>query len=74
MYWVGAGLVKIKVRHSDKEQNIATLHEGEHFGEISLLYECKRSATVTSTNYQTLAYISAPRLREVISEFPEFET
>jgi len=38
-----------------------------------MIYKCKRSATVVSSNYNTFARIVKPRFREVISEFPEYE-
>lgn len=75
MYFVGTGHCRVKVRdHNGREQFICQLKEGDHFGEISLIYKCKRSATVTSSNYNTFARIYKPRFREVISEFPEYET
>ena len=64
----------VKVRdHNGREQVIKILGEGDHFGEIALIYKCKRSATVISSNYNTFARILKPRFREVISEFPEYE-
>ena len=75
MMWVGSGSVKVKVRdHNGREQTVDTLYEGAHFGEISVLYECKRSASVISSNYQTLCRLIRPKFQEVISEFPEWET
>lgn len=75
MFFVGSGHCRVKVRdQNQREINIGTLNEGDHFGEISLIYNCKRSATVTSSNYNTLARIIKPRFREIISEFPEYET
>lgn len=53
---------------------ISILNPGDHFGEIALIYKCKRSATVVSSNYNTFARILKPRFREVVSEFPEYET
>ena len=71
MYYVGTGHCRVEVRdHNGKIQKRDNLHEGDHFGEISLLYKCKRTATVISSNYNTFARILKPRFREVISEFP----
>ena len=38
-----------------------------------MIYQCRRSATVISGQYNTFARITRPRFRELISEFPEFE-
>ena len=74
MYFVGTGHCKVKVRDQNgNEQWCGTLNEGDHFGEIAMIYKCKRSATVYSSNYNTFASIDKPRFREVISEFPEYE-
>lgn len=75
MYWVGTGHCKVKVRDSNgREEVIGTLNEGDHFGEVALIYGCKRTATVISSNYNTFARILKPRYREVIADFPEYET
>ena len=75
MYFVGTGHCKVKVRdHNGRQQMIGLLNEGDHFGEISLIYKCKRSATVISSNYNTFARVWKHRFREIVSEFPEYET
>ena len=49
MYWVGHGKVKVRVHdHNGREITIGNLTNGQHFGEISLLYLCNRSADVIS--------------------------
>lgn len=49
MYWVGHGKVKVRVHdHNGREITIGNLSNGQHFGEISLLYLCNRSADVIS--------------------------
>ena len=74
MYFVGQGDCIVMVRdHKGRDAYIRQLIEGDHFGEIALIYKCKRSATVISSNYNTLATLQAPRFRELVSEFPEYE-
>ena len=74
MYFVGQGDCKVMVRdHKGRDVFTRSLYEGDHFGEIALIYKCKRSATVISSNYNTLATLQAPRFRELVSEFPEYE-
>jgi len=73
MFFVGSGHCKVIVRdHNGREHKMGQLNEGDHFGEIALIYKCKRSATVISSNYNTFARIARSRFREVISEFPEY--
>ena len=49
------------------------LTEGDHFGEISLIYGCPRTATVISRNFSTLGSLSYDRYRDVTNEFFELE-
>jgi len=47
--------------------------EGDHFGEIGLLYRCKRTATVISRNYNTVATITRHALIvDLNHEFPQY--
>ena len=46
--------------------------EGDHFGEIGLIYEVPRTASIVSRNYNTMARITKDRFRELVSEFPEY--
>lgn len=70
----------------DKTQRILT--EGDFFGEISLIYNCPRTATVQSFTYGTLAILSlssfnelsykfsdlVPELTQAVSEYDDEET
>jgi len=40
------------------EHVIKFMRPGDYFGEISLIYGCKRTASVISTKYSTLAMLS----------------
>jgi CRP-like cAMP-binding protein len=46
--------------------------EGEHIGEIGLIYKCNRTASIISRNYNTLGRLQKDRFRVVASEYPEF--
>ena len=55
-YYVGNGDCKVTVKNArGKEILVRTLDEGDHFGEIALIFNCERTATVTSMNYNTFA-------------------
>lgn len=59
LYFIGKGDCEIRVRDNfgREHENIRMLTSGDHFGEISMLYHCKRTASVISRNYNTLAYM-----------------
>eukprot|EP00356_Strombidium_inclinatum_P000085 CAMPEP_0170510876 /NCGR_PEP_ID=MMETSP0208-20121228/66001_1 /TAXON_ID=197538 /ORGANISM="Strombidium inclinatum, Strain S3" /LENGTH=106 /DNA_ID=CAMNT_0010794369 /DNA_START=223 /DNA_END=543 /DNA_ORIENTATION=- len=48
---------------------IRLLTEGDHFGEIGVVFNCKRTASVISRNYNTMARLSKEHYRELISDF-----
>lgn len=49
------------------------LVEGDHFGEISLLYGCKRSCSVISRNYNTMAHLTYKGFFNIAYNFPLFK-
>ena len=75
MYIIGKGDCDIHIRDQRGKEwrKFRKLKEGDHFGEIAMLYNCRRSATVESGNYNTLAKIMKHRFRELLSEYPEYE-
>ena len=63
MYLVAKGKLEVTQssgKVSESENFIRRLSDNDHFGEISLLYDCKRTCNVISSNYCTLATISKP--------------
>jgi CRP-like cAMP-binding protein len=57
MYFISKGdcIVNIKDEHGNVQQAISHLVTGDHFGEIALIYKCKRTATIVSRNYNNMA-------------------
>ena len=49
------------------------LIDGDHFGEIGLLYEVRRTATVKSENYGTLAMLKKSHFNELSKTFDKFK-
>ncbi|CAI2376170.1 unnamed protein product [Moneuplotes crassus] len=50
---------------------VRTLQSGDHFGEISMLYGCKRTATVTSIKYGTLGYMTKASYKDAVYKYQE---
>jgi CRP-like cAMP-binding protein len=60
MFFISKGDCAVNIKDEEGKLHIAVslLTEGDHFGEISMLYRCKRTATIVSRNYNTMARIS----------------
>ena len=50
------------------------LTEGDHFGEIGMIYGCKRTVSIVCRNYNTMARLSYSKYRAFINEYPVFKT
>lgn len=71
LYVVMAGEVAVSKRIDGQEAVVATLHEGELFGEISLLTKRAATATVAATRTSTLLRLPRETFDEVISTHPQ---
>ena len=49
------------------------MYPGDHFGEIALLYKARRSSSVVSTNFTTLAKMTAEDFENLLSKFPSLK-
>ena len=60
MYFIAKGecAVNLKDEKDRTHIGIALLVERDHFGEVSMVYKCQRTATVVSRTYNTLARLS----------------
>jgi len=73
MFFIAKGDCVVVVRDERKEEApIKILKEGDLFGEISMIYKCRRSATVISRNYNTMAKLTENSFKSLVSEYPEF--
>jgi len=72
MFLIAKGACEVSILDEKKNrQKLKTLRPGDYFGEISLIYGCKRTATVTSMKYSTLAILKKNHYKEILIEFPE---
>lgn len=77
MYFIRSGIYSVSFNPPSKSQGLdtdknnennqkpKTLKLGDHFGEIGLIYGCKRTATVQSENYGQLALLTKSNLLEL---------
>lgn len=75
MYFIQQGDCTVDIINEKREvmKTIKLLIEGAHFGELGLIYDCPRSASVISRNYNQMARLSKLRFIDVRGNFPEFE-
>ena len=75
MYFIARGDCLVNIREHDRKEKIAVrvLCEGDHFGEIGLIYNTNRTASVQSRNYNTLAGLRRDMFRIIDQEYPEFK-
>jgi CRP-like cAMP-binding protein len=71
MYFIAKGDCEVFIRdEADEETFVALLRPGCHFGEISLLYDTPRSATVKATNFSTITELPKESFKALIHSFP----
>lgn len=70
----GYATVNIADRAKCNYENFRVLTQGDHFGEISILYNCPRTATILSQGYCTFARLPLENYKRLVSEVPELET
>ena len=74
IYFIAKGkcrvLVKEKFTERTEEMKVAELNPGSHFGEVSMLYNCNRSATVQASYYLTCAKINRQNYNELLQIYP----
>jgi F-box and leucine-rich repeat protein 7 len=71
MYWLVRGAVAVTSR--DGESTYAELRPGAFFGEIGILMEIPRTATIIAQMRSLLVVLTKEDLRKVLPKFPEVE-
>ena len=74
MFFLSKGDCVVLVKNDSGAVSILNelITTGDHFGEISLIYKCKRTSTVLSRNYNTMGRLSYVDWRFLINEFPDY--
>ena len=58
MFLLAKGACEVSIVDEKKNRHkLKVMRPGDYFGEISLIYGCKRTATVKSSKYSTLAML-----------------
>ena len=60
--------------NDDTPQPVINLIDGDHFGEIGMLYDCRRTATVRSKQYGRLALLKKTDFVDLSKTFDSFST
>jgi len=70
IYFIHRGAVEVLV--DDAGEAVATLHEGDFFGEMALLHREPRSASVRALDYCDLYWLDSADFERVLEKFPDF--
>jgi hypothetical protein len=73
MFIVSTGEVRATVLRGGQQLQVATLRDGDFFGEMAVLSGEPRTATVTAVKATELLELSREHLREIESRHPEVE-
>lgn len=72
LYFCYQGELEVLVADENSEINqITILNYGDMFGEIALISDCKRTATVKCLNYCTCATLTSVQVKEIMRKYPE---
>ena len=80
MYFIRTGQFEVTIQSKTNTIDISPagkqvkakkqqLYNGDHFGEIGLIFNSKRTASVKSLNYGTLAKLTKPGYKVLLSNF-----
>ena len=57
----------------ETDNNHKTLTTGDFFGEVSLIYNCKRTSSVIGNTYGTYGKLDEDTVHELFSKHPDFQ-
>lgn len=71
MFFISNGQCEVEVRDENKDPHrVRILNSAEIFGEVGLLYNTYRTATVRTITYTSLASINSTHFKDMISRYP----
>ena len=73
MYVIREGKMRVYVADQGRERNVNYLRAGDFFGELSVLHDAPRAASVEAVTDCGLLSLSPEVLRNLNAEFPEFK-
>lgn len=50
------------------------LRPGDYFGEVSFLFDCRRTSTIKAKLYATLGCLSHDKINGILNRFPHFRS
>jgi CRP-like cAMP-binding protein len=72
-YLIAKGRCEVEVADQFKERQenkiVRVMGPGDHFGEITMLFDCKRSATVKAKDYCTCGYLEYGSYTELVQSY-----
>ena len=74
LYFIMQGYCQAEIQTSKCiYSNEFPLVKGEHFGEISCLFDCKRTATITSKSYNIIGMLNHKKFSYLMIDYPEYK-
>jgi CRP-like cAMP-binding protein len=75
LFFVNSGKFQVEILDQVKDlHQVKSLGPGSLFGEVAMIFNTTRSASVRSTEYSTLAQLPSEKLSNLFTKFPSFKT
>ena len=71
LFIIARGVVRVSVENAGAHQNLATLMAGDFFGEMALLYQAPRTATVQSVTPCTIYTLKREDYLAIAQQYPD---
>ncbi|KAJ9463634.1 Cyclic nucleotide-gated cation channel subunit A [Diplonema papillatum] len=73
MFFISSGIVNVVIEEDEMPNKVvATLTDGSFFGEVALIYQTKRTATVVAHTVCEMYILKKVHFEEVLNEFSEY--